>query len=233
MGDGTRDRAFSQEMREVREKLLAMSVQVEVMIEGAMDALVRRDRRLARDTIALDGKVNQTELEIDELCLLILAKRQPLATDLRFVAFSLKMVTDLERIGDLAVNICERVPDLAQEPELGRHEGLLQLATLVQQMIKKAINAFVCTDEVAAMAVLACDADVDELYRRVFQSLLTEMVSDPTKVRRGVHLQAVAKWLERMGDHAANLAETAVFVMKGKDVRHTIHASIRPRGNGE
>jgi phosphate transport system protein len=228
MSGATRDRAFSQDLREVREKLSAMSIQVEAMIESAMRALRTGDVKLAQRTIALDSKVNQTEIESDELCLLILAKRQPLASDLRFVAFSLKMVTDLERIGDLAVNICERVPELSKEPPMVAHEGLEKLAELVVQMVRKAIDAFVRSDDVAATAVLACDADVDALYHQVFESLVAAMVSDPTKVRRGVHLTSVAKWLERIGDHAANLAETAIFVMKGKDVRHTIHASMRP-----
>ena len=228
MSDAYRDRAFSEQLREVREKLLHMAEYVERMIREAIDALMAGDLESAERTIALDRKVNQLELETDDLCLLILATRQPVAADLRFVAFSLKMVTDLERIGDLAVNICERVRDLNEEAPLGQHAGIERMAALTQVMVRNAIDAFLRSDDVMAAGVLACDADVDELYAGVFESLLHEMCHDSSKVLRGVHLQAVAKWLERIGDHAANLAETAIFMMKGKDVRHTLHVSAPP-----
>jgi phosphate transport system protein len=233
MSGSLHDRAFGQQLHEVREKLLSMAAHVEAMIHSAVIALARGDVKLADETIALDRKVNQAELDTDELCLLILAERQPLASDLRFVAFSLKMVTDLERIGDLAVNISERVRDLAAEPvtprpALDSSAGIEELGAMVQAMVKDAIDAFVRSDDKKAEAVIARDAGVDELYQRVFSALLTQMTHDASAVRRGVHLQSVAKWLERIGDHAANLAETAIFMMKGKDVRHTLHVSAPP-----
>jgi phosphate transport system protein len=229
MGDGLRDRAFSRQLREVRANLVAMAEHVQRMIGQSVAALISGNLALALETISLDRKVNQLELETDELCLLVLALRQPPASDLRFVAFSLKMVTDLERIGDLAVNICERVRDLAPEPCRECPPELERMAELTCTMVRNAIDAFVRSDDALAASVLACDGDVDELYQVAFESLLADMTRDPAQVRRGVHLQSVAKWLERIGDHAANLAETAIFVIKGKDVRHKIHASTRPR----
>ena len=214
------DREYEDELRSLRKSLLLMAGRVEQMIAQSVQALLERDPDLARQTIEEDWKVNLAEVETDELCLLILAKRQPMASDLRFITLALKMVTDLERIGDLAVNISERAIDLAGEPSTVLHEGISQMAQIAQDMVSQSIDAFVNADAEKASAVIARDNEVDELYHRVFRDLLDQMLKNPAILQQGIHVQSVAKWLERMGDHATNLAELVVFMIKGKDIRH-------------
>jgi phosphate transport system protein len=214
------DREYEGELRKLRERLLKMAGRVEEMIADSVKALVERDLGLARRTIEADHLVNRAEVETDELCLVILAKRQPVASDLRFITLSLKMVTDLERIGDLAVNICERVIDLGEEPPLKPWVDVPRMASIVQAMVRDAIDAFVAGDAERAQSVIDRDRNLDELYIRVFRELLSAMLDDASKVERGIHAQSIAKWLERMGDHATNLAEQVVFMVKGKDIRH-------------
>ena len=215
------DREYEGQLRRLRESLLLMAGRVEEMIGFSMQALVERDVDLARATIASDRKVNRAELETDELCLLILAKRQPMASDLRFITLALKMVTDLERIGDLAVNICERAVDLSAVPQLKPWEDLPQLGRIAQSMVRGAIDAFVVGDAEKAMSVIGRDNEVDELYTRVFRDVLAIMIKDAGTVERGIHVQSVAKWLERIADHSTNLAEQVIFMVNGKDVRHS------------
>jgi phosphate transport system protein len=214
------DREYENELKKLRERLLRMAGRVEQMIADSVKALVEQDVQLARRTIEADRLVDRAEVETDELCLVILAKRQPVASDLRFVTLSLKMVTDLERIGDLAVNICERAIDLGQDPPLKPWVDVPRMAGIVQGMVRDAIDAFVAGDVQRAQSVVDRDQSLDELYTRVFRELLSTMLDDGSKVERGIHAQSVAKWLERMGDHATNLAEQVVFMVKGKDIRH-------------
>jgi phosphate transport system protein len=221
MGKIHTDREYESELKKLRERLLKMAGRVEEMIADSVRALVERDVELAQRTIDADHLVNRSEVETDELCLVILAKRQPVASDLRFVTLSLKMVTDLERIGDLAVNICERAIDLAQDAPLKPWVDVPRMAAIVQGMVRDAIDAFVAGDADRAQTVVDRDHVLDELYIRVFRELLSAMLEDASKVERGIHAQSVAKWLERMGDHATNLAEQVVFMVKGKDIRHT------------
>ncbi len=222
------DREYDNQLRQVRDKLLLMAGHVEAMIANSVRALVDRDVALARRTIEHDHKVNQFEVETDELCLVILAKRQPMASDLRFITLALKMVTDLERIGDLAVNISERAFDLAGEPALGSFDDLSSMADLVQSMVRDAIDAFVHGDDDKAQRVIDRDVQVDDLYHELFRTLLLRMREDPPALERGIHLQSVAKWLERMADHATNIAEQVIFMIKGKDIRHVGHLSAPP-----
>ncbi len=214
------DREYENQLRGLREGLLLMAGRVEQMIADSVKALIERDPDLARATIESDHKVNRAELAIDELCLIILAKRQPMASDLRFVTLALKMVTDLERIGDLAVNICERAIDLSTVPQLKPWEDIPRMAEIVESMVRESIDAFVAADADRAQQVIARDAEVDQLYTRVFRDVLAVMIKDSTTVERGIHVQSVAKWLERMADHSTNLAEQVIFMVKGKDVRH-------------
>jgi len=227
MGKLHTDREYENELKKLRERLLRMAGRVEEMIADSVRALVEQDVPLARRTIEADHLVDRAEVEVDELCLVILAKRQPMASDLRFITLSLKMVTDLERIGDLAVNICERAIDLDQDPPLKPWVDVPRMANIVQAMVRDAIDAFVAGDAERAQSVVERDASLDELYTRVFRELLSTMLHDGSKVERGIHAQSVAKWLERMGDHATNLAEQVVFMVKGKDIRHltTLEAS--------
>lgn len=214
------DRAFDGELRELRDRLLLMASRVEGMIATSVRAMIERDPELARKTIDVDRQVNNDEVGTDELCLRILARRQPVAGDLRFVTLALKMVTDLERIGDLAVNISERALDLATEPVLLPCPDIPRMAALVQSMVRDAIDAFVSRDVEKAKAVLARDDEVDELYHHAFRELLAMMARDGSLLERGIHVQSVAKFLERMGDHSTNLAEQVVFMVEGTDIRH-------------
>jgi len=215
------NREYEQELRKLREQVLRMGAKVEEIISGSIKSLLERDSALATRMIAFDRKINQMEVDIDELCLLVLARRQPVASDLRFITMALKLVTDLERIGDLGVNICERVLELNEEPQLKPYVDLPRMAEEVQAMLREALDAFVAGDPERAQAVIERDHNVDAFYSQVFRELLTYMMEDTRNVYRATRLQSIAKYLERIGDHATNLAEMVVFMVKGKDIRHT------------
>lgn len=218
--NGRKVRRYDEELSDLRDDLLQMAGRVEDMIHRAGRALVERDAELARETIRLDRAVNFAEVEIDEQCLQILARRQPLASDLRFVTLAMKMVTDLERIADLAVNICERAIDLSQADRIVVHGDLPRMTETVESMVKEAIDAFVGRDSAKAMDVIRRDDEVDQLYHRVFEDSLCRMRTEPKDVHQLIHVQSVAKWLERMGDHSTNLAELVIYMVEGRDVRH-------------
>lgn len=207
-------------VQELRRRLLLMAGKVEEMIAHAVRAVERRDADLARRTIAADRSVNRDEIEADELCLRLLEHRPASAVDLRFITRALKMVTDLERIADLAVNICERVEQLQVTPLLSSNHEIPRMASIVQSMVRDVIDAFVGRDAPAARRVIRRDDDVDALYQTLSQQLMGMMAADPKLVEPGIHLQAVAKFLERMGDHATNLAEQVVFMVHGDEIRH-------------
>ena len=214
------DREYEAELRHLREQLLLMGAQVEEAITASIKALLQRDSALARRTIEADQQVNRLEVEIDEVCMRILAKRQPVASDLRFITMAMKMVTDLERIGDMAVNTCERVIDLNAEPQLKPYVDLPKMTELVQGMVRDALDAFVNRDATRARNVIDRDRDVNAYYQQIFRELLTYMMEDPRNIQRATRVQSIAKYIERMGDHATNLAELVIFMVKGKDIRH-------------
>ena len=215
------DREYEGELDALRQQLLRMGQKVEEMIAAAMRSLARRDSPGALATIEADGVINQLEKETDELCLRILARRQPVASDLRAIIIASKMVTDLERMGDLGVNVCERVLELNREPPLDRPVALPAMAEVVEAMVRQALDAFVHRDAEAARGVIERDRVVDAYYTQVFRELLDDMMQDPTHVHRATRLQSVAKYLERIADHATNLAEMVVFMVQGQDIRHT------------
>lgn len=213
------DREYEAELRDLRDRILRMAGRVEEMIARAVQAFTTRDGDLARATILLDEAVNADEVAIDELCLTILARRQPMASDLRFIALALKMVTDLERIGDLAVNVCERsqvAVDLAHVSWRGGEE----MAVRVQRMLREAMDALVARDAERARAVIVLDEEVDELYHRALREVFEAMAADPSLLQSGLNAQAVAKHLERIGDHATNIAEEVVYLVDATDIRH-------------
>jgi phosphate transport system protein len=214
------DQGYDQDLQTIRERLLTMAGRVERMIAEAVRALMEDDGALAQATIDADARVDHDEVEIDGLCLTLLACRQPMASDLRFVTFTLKMVTDLERIGDLAVNVCERVRILCTQPRLAPYVVIPIMGERVSGMVSGAIDAFVGRDAAAAQQVIARDDEVDELYHQMIRKLFELMRQDPGNIERGIHVQAVGKYLERMGDHATNLAEQVVFMLRGEDIRH-------------
>ncbi len=214
------DKAFEQDLRDLRERLLAMGAKVETLIANSVRALTDRDSALAESVIKSDKDVNRLEVEIDDLCRRILALRQPAASDLRLITTALKIVTDLERIGDLAVNIAERSIDLSQVSPLAPYVDTPKLAELAQQQVKKALDSFVSNDVVKAEEVLKGDDLLDALFLKIFNELLAYMMEDSKNIRRATALMFIAKHLERIGDHAMNVAEMVVYMVRGKDIRH-------------
>jgi phosphate transport system protein len=214
-------RKYEVELVTLREHLLLMAGRVEQMIARAVKAFVDRDLDLARQVVASDTLVDRDEVEIDRHCLVILAKHQPMASDLRFVTIALKMVTDLERIGDLAVNLCERAVDLSGAAQVIRADSVAAMGRMVEEMVRDSIDAFVEGGFEKARAVVARDREVDLLYRATFREVLDRMRADESLLETGIHVQSAAKLLERMGDHATNLAEQVVYMVQGRDIRHS------------
>ncbi|EYF05413.1 phosphate signaling complex protein PhoU [Chondromyces apiculatus] len=213
-------KVYEHELRTLRDKLLLMGSLVEEMIHKGQAALSTRDSGLAKATIRLDRRCNRLECEVDELCMRILATRQPVASDLRFVTAALKIVTDLERIGDLVVNICERVEELNEESPLQVTEELTSLSEEAAAVVREALDALVSRDVERAQKLLSHDDHIDDHYARIFQDVLALMSRDPSTVYRATRVQSVAKYLERIADHAMNIAESVVFLVNGRDIRH-------------
>jgi phosphate transport system protein len=213
---------YDAELIEIRQKLLEMGGKVELMIANAMKSLVDRDSQLAERTIAFDHQINHLEVEIDEKCLNVLATRQPAARDLRFLTLALKIVTDLERIGDQCAAIAKRARELNQEPPLTPYIDLPRMANWTGVMVKESLDAFVRGDEELAIKVCTDDQFVDDLNEQIQRELLTHMIEDPTTISRAIKINYISKCLERIADHATNVAEMVIFMVKGKDIRHTI-----------
>jgi len=215
-------RQYDVELKEIREKLLEMGGKVEVMIANAMKSLIERDSALAEETIAFDHHINHMEVVIDEKCLQVLALRQPAARDLRFLTLALKIVTDLERIGDQCRNIAKRAKELNEEPPLKPYIDLPRMSAAAATMVREALDAFVKGDAELALKVCKDDAFVDGLNDQIQRELLVFMMSDPTTISRAIKVNYIAKCLERVADHATNVAEMVIFMVKGKDIRHTV-----------
>ncbi|MBS2023147.1 MAG: phosphate signaling complex protein PhoU [Deltaproteobacteria bacterium] len=214
------DQKYEAELADLRNRLLELGGKVETEIALGMRALTDRDSKLAEDVMSTDQEVNRLEVQIDEACRRLLALRQPAASDLRFITTALKIVVDLERIGDLAVNIAERAVDLNQSPPLKPVHDLPRLGQLCQSQLRKSLDAFVDGDVAKAQAVIKDDDLLDALYHKLFNDLLGLMMEDARNIRRATNLMFVAKHLERLGDHATNVAEMVVFMVRGIDVRH-------------
>jgi len=211
---------FDAELQSLKEQILAMGALVDAQVTEAVKALVERDTERAQRVIEADRAVNQMELAIDERCIRMLALRQPAASDLRFIAAALKMVTDLERIGDLAVNMAERVGPLCEEPPLRAVQELPGMAGAAQSMLRDVLEAFVTGDPVKAEAVMAADAAIDAWMARIFEEVKSAMSRDPNAVARGLATIFFAKHIERMADHATNVGEMVIYLVRGQDVRH-------------
>ena len=211
---------FEQELRTLRERLAAMGGRCEQQIVRALEALSERDDDLARKIIEGDHAIDRDENEIDELALQILATRQPVASDLRFITMSLKFVVDLERIGDLATGIAKRALELNRLPALTPAVDLAPLAALVQKNLKAALDSFVMKDADRATAVITADKEIDNLNASLFAHLLAHVATDPAAVTRVLPLTSVCRYLERIGDHIKNLAEEVVYMVRAQDVRH-------------
>lgn len=214
------DREFEAELGRVRDNLLRMTGRVEQMIAESVRAILEPDVLLARRIIEADHQVNRLEVDTDDLCLMVLARRQPLGGDLRFITTAMKMVTDIERIGDLAVNIAERGLALdGFQPALFA-APLSAMADLDQAQLRDAIESFVARDPDRAQAVCARDVEIDRLYTELVLDVQRTIQGEMAFLERGVHILAVAKFLERIGDHITNLAELVIFLVRGQDVRH-------------
>jgi phosphate transport system protein len=220
MMEGHIYKAFDMELKELREKLLHEAGLVERAIQDAIKALLERTSDIARKVIEDDDLVNALEVEIDEFCLKLLALRQPAARDLRFITTAIKINYDLERIGDTAVNICERVLELNQEPQLKPYIDLPTMASIVQTMVKESLDAFVKEDVQLALKVTQDDEKVDSYLDQIFRELLTYMMQDARTISRATRLLFISKNLERMADHAVNIAELVIFMVEGKIIRH-------------
>jgi len=213
-------KSFEQQLRTLKDRLLLMGHHAEKMIADAMHALVERRASLAEEVIKSDDTLDQLELEIDNLCYEILALEHPVARDLRFVATALKIVRDIERIGDIAVNIAERSRELIQEPVLKRLIDFPIMADAAQRILKDSLDAFVNSDAELAEKVIRDDRLIDDLNERMFRELLTYMMEDTRYISRAMKLIFIAKHLERVGDHSANIAEMVIFLVRGQDIRH-------------
>jgi len=224
---GHLSRDFEAELRELRSRLLAMGARCEQAIHLAVTAFLERDLGRVPEVVALDARIDRDEMEIDELALHMLALRQPVADDLRFITTTLKCVTDLERIGDEAVNLCERVGEIALAPAVPPHPELAEMSAAAQGMLREALDAFVERDAERAEAVLRRDPEVDALYSRVLREVFAWMRAHPDEIPAGQAVASAAKYVERVADHATNLAEQVVFMVRGVDVRH--RRSERPR----
>jgi phosphate transport system protein len=211
---------FQKELEKLKENLLRMAALVEKVISDAVQSLMKRDSELAQKTITSDDAINDLEIAIEEMCLKLLALRQPMAIDLRFITAAMKIVTDLERMGDQAVNIAERAISLNQEPQLKPYIDLPRMAEIVQSMVKDVLDSFVKQDSRLARSVCERDDLVDGLNDQVFRELLTYMISDSKTITRAVHLMIVSRCLERIADHATNIAEDVIFMVDARVIKH-------------
>ena len=215
-------RHFHEELETLKQTLLAMGGLVEDQIRRVLRALVERDSDLAQEVIDRDREVNAYDVEVDEKCVELLALHQPAAGDLRFITTAMKIVTDLERIGDQAVNIAQRVLELNREPQLKPYIDLPRMAEQAQRMVKESLDAFVARDTELARQVCGEDDAVDALKEQIFRELLTFMMEDPKTIPRAIRLILISRFLERVADHATNIAEMVIYMVESKMVRHTL-----------
>jgi len=215
------ERHRDQDLDQIRKLLLRMGGLVERQIREAMQALVERDNERARTLVRLDDEVDELQKEIDGHCNRMLALQQPMATDLRFIVATMKIATDLERMGDSAVNVAQAVEILNEEAPLKPYIDLPRLALITQEMVRDSLDSFVRRDARAAVDVCKRDDEVDGLYKQLFRELVTFMIEDPRNITRALHLLLIARNYERIADHATNIGEDVVFFVEGRDIRHS------------
>lgn len=214
------ERALDHLLDRIRQNLLRMGGLVEEMIAESQKALLERDAERAEQVIKTDKEVDLLEMEIDDMCHTALARHQPTAVDLRFIVAAMKIDNDLERIGDSAVNIAEAALVLNTEPPLKPYIDLPRLSELTQKMVRESLDAFVQGNVQLALDICSRDDQVDGLYKQIFRELLTYMIADPQTVNRALHILLVARNLERIADHATNVAEDVIYYVEGRDIRH-------------
>ena len=216
------ERHLDQDLDRVRQMLLKMGGMVEGMVARATQALLDRDNALCTEVIDGDREIDRLEIEIDEVCHSILGRKQPTAVDLRLLVAVMKINSDLERIGDSAVNIAQSAEQLNEQPILKPYIDLPHMSNLVQKMVRQSLDAFVQKDAKMAVEVCKSDDEVDGLYKQLFRELLTYMIEDPKTVSRALHLLLIARNLERIADHATNIAEDVIYYVEGRDIRHSL-----------
>jgi phosphate transport system protein len=212
---------FDEELEEIRTQLMEMGGKVEQQLKNAIQAVIKADSSLAEEVIREERLVDEMEVDIDEACILIIARRQPAASDLRFVMMVTKAINDLERIGDEARKISNHAVILSEQDGLSQgYKEVRHLGDSVSGMLANALDAFARFDVEAAMKTLEEDAQVDLDYKSALRELVTYMMEDPRRISRAINILWVVRSLERIGDHAKNLCEQIVYVVKGKDIRH-------------
>lgn len=214
------DREYEAELQELRESVLLMSANVENLLTSAMHALRERNPVKAAAAALTDEQIDRLEVEIDDACLRILARRQPVAKDLRFITTTLKLVTDLERVGDLSSNICDRVTEFTGEPVPEGFSAVEKMGILAQEMLRESLDAFVTNDVLRARSVRGRDGLVDQLYADVFPVAIRHMNKHPEQCDAALRMLSIAKYIERIADHATNISEMVIFMIEGHDVRH-------------
>jgi phosphate transport system protein len=213
-------RLFDEDLGELKKKLIKMAATVESMIDRAISELVSRDEQVAEKVPQYEMEVNRLQIEIDEMVMTLVATHQPVAGDLRFLLAATKINSDLERIGDLVVNITENAPTIVKQPELKKLIDIPRMADIARQMVRDSLHAFVKGDVLTAQKVIATDDQVDALKEQIIRELLTYMLADPKAIERSLALILIARHLERIADHATNIAEDVIYVIQGRDVRH-------------
>jgi len=208
-----------QELGALQDKLLTMSSIAERSVKRAIESLIDRDDVKAGEVIASDSELDRLEMEIDEQAISLLAKA-PLATDLRLITMAMKFSRDLERVGDETTTICRRAIELSQEPQLKPYVDLPKMASIALEMLGDAMTAFVHHDSAKARLIVPRDKEVDALNKQLQRELSSYMIERPSTITRCLHLMTISKSLERIADHAANIAEEVVFLYEGKDIRH-------------
>jgi phosphate transport system protein len=212
--------AVDKDLEEIRTLFLQMCVRAESMVRRAVQSVVQRDAGLGRSVIETDKELDRLEMKVDKACLRCLALRKPVGRSLRMVTTVLKMVTDLERIGDLSVNIARRGLELTRGSGVQPHLELVRMGDLVGDMVRIAADAFVSGDPAVAAELVRRDQDVDRLNRESFERWLDTMSKHPSQVERALAMTSISRHLERIADHAVNVGQMVVFLVEGRDVRH-------------
>jgi phosphate transport system protein len=223
-----KQRQFDRDLEELKKKLIRMASLAETMIDKAIGELVSHDERLAEKVPEYETELNRLQIEIDDQALTLLATQCPVATDLRFIVAATKINGELERIGDLVINITENVHVLAQHPPLKPLIDIPRMADLARQMVRDSLDAFIRGDALQAQSVIMADDQVDALKDQVLRELLTYMIADPHTIERSLALILISRHLERIGDHATNIAEDVIYMIQGRDVRHPKTPKERP-----
>ncbi len=214
------ERHFDEELSDLKKRLLHMGSVAEEMIHLAVKGLVEQDESMAETVFSMENEVNALHIEVDDTAMRLLALHQPMATDLRLLATIVKMNSELERIADLTVNMCESTHFVLGKAAVKPLVDLPKMAEIAEGMVSNSLKSFTSKDVVLAQKVLDEDDKVDNLKDKIFRGLLTYMISDPTAIDRGISLILISRNLERIGDHATNIAEDVIYMVQGRDVRH-------------